>query len=273
MPIVASACSYIVYGDWGSCINGLQYRNVLDQTPTNCILTSVQQSARSMACNTATTTPIVPITSVTPIIPANPIVVPVEILQSIATEAGIISSDNLQDLLSYLNVFGDPAKELASLKKYQTILNQDKRISAAEKKVINDFIVYGTPSTLRLGSGERAGVINSYFQAYGKLPNSEAEWSDVIKIANGRWPSERSVLAESQAKVEFRKVYGRYPVLTNTHDQDAVIVIAYGLLPNQRNMASEIFATKTFALHYGHSPVNALAWNIVRAVAYSGATR
>jgi len=194
-------------------------------------------------------------------------------LQNIATEAGTISADNLSDLLNNFDKTSNPAAEQASLIKYKIILNLDNKINSAEKTAINDFIVYGTPSTQVLGSGERAAVINSYFQAYGKLPNSAAEWSDVIKIANGRWPSERSAAAENQAKIEFKKVYGRNPVLSNTYDQNAVMIIAYGLIPSQRNLASEIIAIQTFRYYYGHAPVNALAWNIVRAIAYSGATR
>jgi hypothetical protein len=61
--------------------------------------------------------------------------------------------------------------------------------------------------------------------------------------------------------------------MANSADQNAVMVIAYGLLPAARNLASEAAATKTFRFYYGHAPVNALAWNIVRAIAYSGARR
>ena len=134
-------------------------------------------------------------------------------------------------------------------------------------------MVYGTQSTQRLGSGERAAVVNSYYQAYKKLPKTETEWSDTLKIANGRWPSERNMTAENQAKLEFRKVYLRDAVLTNNKDENAIMVMAYGLLPPSRNLDSEKAAIKTFRYVYGHSPVNALAWNIVRAIAYSGTKR
>ncbi len=265
------SCSSVVYGDWGSCVNGFQYRNILSQSPANCPLTSAQQAARSMVCGTIPSNLVsVPTSPLTPVAPALP---SAGILQIISSEAGIVSSANVQNLLADLNVPADPAGEQASQKKYQAIFNLDQTLPAADKTVVNDFIVYGTPSTLRLGSGERAGVINSYFQAYGKLPDSEAEWSDVIKISNGRWPSARSAAAENQAKLEFKKVYGRSPALADTYDQNAVMVIAYGLIPTQRNLASEISATKTFRLNYGHAPANALAWNIVRAIAYSGAKR
>jgi hypothetical protein len=264
---IASNCTSVVYGDWKPCADGMQYRDVLSQSPANCVLTSAQQAARSEICDQT------PITPTTP--PANPAApaAPPTTLETMTTEAGIISTDNVQNLLIYLGVPANPAAEANSLIKYQIILSQDSKITATEKTAINDFIVYGTPATQNLGSGERAGVINSYFQAYGKLPNSETEWSDVIKIANGRWPSERSTSSENQAKIEFKKVYGRNPLLTDSADQNAIMIIAYGLIPSQRNLASEIIAIKTFRYYYQHTPVSALAWNIVRAIAYSGAKR
>ena len=95
----------------------------------------------------------------------------------------------------------------------------------------------------------------------------------MIKIANGRWPSERNAAAEAQAKLEFKKVYARSAVMTNNIDENAIMIIAYGLLPLNRNLNSEKTAIKTFEWVYRHPPINALAWNVVRAIAYSGATR
>jgi hypothetical protein len=259
--ISTSYCAGVVYGNWGDCVNGTQYRNVLSQSPTNCALTSAQQAARTMVCGKTPTTP------------TTSIALPSDILSKLAEEARIISADNPQALLAYLGITADAAKERASLIKYRAIFAQDNKISSVKKTTVNDFIVYGTPSAFRLGAGERAGVVNSYFQAFGKLPKSEADWSDVIKIANGRWPSERDAAAEDRAKLEFKKVYGRNAALTNSYDQNAVMVVAYGLAPSLRNLASEIIAARTFHFYYRYSPVGALAWNIVRAIAYSGAKR
>ena len=267
---VITYCSAVTFGDWQStCFNGTQFRNALTQTPLGCTLTSAQQAEQQRACSMSTSTP--PVPPVTP--PATP---PASsgavVLQNIATEAGIMNN-NQAALLVHLGISANTATEQAGLTKYKTILGLDKTISGDEKLTINDFIVYGTNGTHRLGAGERAAVINSYYQAYGRLPNSEAEWSDVLKIASGRWPSERSATAEAQAKIEFKKVYARSAVMTNNIDENAIMVIAYGLLPLERNLNSEKVAIKTFRWVYGHAPVSALAWNIVRAIAYSGATR
>ncbi len=266
-------CSAVTYGAWQStCFNNVQYRNVLTQTPTSCTLTAAQQLEQQRTCTAEATTipPVVPPVTLPATLPTSS---GTTVLQNIAAEAAIVDNNNRATLLAHLGISADIAAERAGLVKYKTILDLDKKISAEERLTINDFIVYGTQSTHRLGAGERAAVINSYYQAYGKLPNSETEWSDVLKIASGRWPVERSAKAEAQAKMEFKKVYARNAVMTNNIDENAIMVIAYGLLPLQRNLNSEKVAIKTFRWVYGHAPVNALAWNIVRAIAYSGATR
>jgi len=263
-------CSAVTFGAWQStCFSGVQFRSALTQTPVGCTLTSAQQAEQQRACSVATSTA----TTATTTPPANPPASGNAVLENIATESQIVSTNDTNTLLNHLGNSADTGLEQNGLTKYKTILGLDKKISSEEKLTVNDFIVYGTRTTQRLGAGERAAVINSYYEAYSKLPNSEAEWSDVLKIASGRWPSERSAAAEAQAKIQFKKVYARNAVMTNNIDENAIMVIAYGLLPLERNLNSEKVAIKTFKWIYGHAPVSALAWNIVRAIAYSGATR
>lgn len=266
-------CSALTYNSWqGTCFNGLQYRTILTQTPSACTLTTAQQLTLQRACEvTATTTS--PTSGDTPGNTGSSGPKTDTVLENIMSEAEIVSTNDTGILLNHLGNSANQESEQNGLIKYKTILGLDKKISAEEKLTINDFIVYGTRGTQRLGAGERAAVINSYYQAYGKLPNTEDEWSDVLKIASGRWPSERSAAAEAQAKIEFKKVYARNAVMTNNIDENAIMVIAYGLLPLQRNLNSEKVAIKTFVWVYDHNPVSALAWNIVRAIAYSGARR
>jgi hypothetical protein len=134
-------------------------------------------------------------------------------------------------------------------------------------------VAYGTKGTLVLGAGERAGVVSSYKKAFGKLPQTEAQWKDALAIASGRWPGETSATAESKAKTEFKKVYNKNADMKNANDNAAVTVMAYGLRPSDRNLNSEKAGIKIFKAIYGHNPVSALAWDIVRAIAYSGAKR
>jgi hypothetical protein len=176
--------------------------------------------------------------------------------------------------MSYYTLFRIKLNKIFDILYYVKDLIKDIKGLAAEKQTaLSNFIAYGTDTTVKLGEGERAGVVNSYKSAFGKLPATAAQWSDAIKIANGRWPSEGSPTAEAKAALEFKKVYKRSPNMKQPNDNAAVTVIAYGLRPANRNLNSEKAAIKSFKAIYGHAPVSALAWDIVRAIAYSGAKR
>ena len=153
------------------------------------------------------------------------------------------------------------------------VVDKDAPINEFEKNVIDYFVSYGTRSTRQLGAGERAGVINSFQSAFGRLPDEQSEWDDIIKVANGRWPVERNVEAEKRAEELFEKIYLRPADRTHQYDEAAVAIIAYGLRPAQRNMKSENTARKIFEDIFKHAPLNATDWDMVRAIAYSGATR
>ena len=109
--------------------------------------------------------------------------------------------------------------------------------------------------------------------AFSKVPKSADDWSDVIKVANGRWPTQRSETAEIKSYEAFRKIYLREPDRNNAHDDAAVTVIAYGLRPANRNTDSEKAAILIFKAIYNYNPAGATDWDIVRAIAYSGAVR
>jgi len=156
---------------------------------------------------------------------------------------------------------------------YVNSLIKGDTVNAAVIKLITNFITYGTATTKNMGTGERAGVLGSYKKAFSKLPTTESEWADAIKIANGRWPGEVSSSAIALAKVEFKKVYKRDANLSNQNDNAAISIIAYGLRSITRNINSEKSAITTFKSIYGHNPITSLAWDIVRSIAYSGAKR
>lgn len=193
---------------------------------------------------------------------------------TIASEAAEVVKANINSLLEKFGFKRDVAKEQASAQKYvEELVKNSKGLTKENQYALTNFVAYGTDTTLKLGAGERAGVVNSYKSAFGKLPANEAEWSDVIKIANGRWPNAKNALSEANAAEAFKKIYKKNPDRTNTHDDAAVTVIAYGLRPANRNTNSEKAAIKSFKAIYGYSPSTATAWDIVRAIAYSGATR
>jgi hypothetical protein len=61
--------------------------------------------------------------------------------------------------------------------------------------------------------------------------------------------------------------------MKNSNDNAAVTIMAYGLRPANRNTESEKTAIKSFKYIYGKNPVSAMEWDVVRAIAYSGAKR
>jgi len=193
---------------------------------------------------------------------------------TIAAEAVNIVKANVNALLGKLGIKRNLAKEQVSVKKYVKALIKDVAgLPEQSQHALTNFISYGTDTTQILGEGERAGVINSYKSAFAKLPITQDEWNDAIKIANGRWPSQTSQAAEDKATINFKAVYLREPDRSSPHDDAAVTVMAYGLRPADRNLGSEKAAIKIFKAIYGYNPATAIAWDVVRAIAYSGATR
>jgi hypothetical protein len=148
-------------------------------------------------------------------------------------------------------------------------------LDAAVRSRILAFVHYGTESTKTLGAGERAGSVASFRAAFGKDPSSSADLEDVVKIANGRFPSQTNPDREAAVATAFEKVYKRAVDRTNRNDDAAVVIMAYGLRQEDgnRNIASERVAIKAFVNIYKKAPTTASDWDIVRAIAYSGATR
>jgi hypothetical protein len=273
-----TSCSTVLYDDWQTtCVNGWQYRNVKSQSPSGCSFTSSQENDRKRQCGTSTApaTETTPITSFIPTAPAETasgsrgnIT-----LGQMTNDAIIITTGDVSQLMTEIGIRRDLAAEAEYSQTIVEKIVKDIGTASQVRNTINNFVTYGTKTTIVLGAGERAGVVNSFKFAFGELPTTEEDWNDVIKIANGRWPGQISKTAEDRATINFRKVYLRNPDRTNPHDDAAITVMAYGLRPANRNLDSEKKAIGFFKNIYGYNPVTARAWGVVRAIAYSGATR
>lgn len=200
-----------------------------------------------------------------------------EDIVKIEKKANYLYEDKLDAILEELNELRDLVKEQQAQIKYLTELKDDVvALSSKVESMINNFITYGVDeNTEKLGAGERAAVMYSYKDAYGKLPESEEEMTDAIKIANGRWPSERSEEAEGKAIENFMHIYGREADMDNPNDNAAVTIMAYGLRQKaqNRNLESEKNGIKIFESIFGHTPSNTEEWNIMQAITYSGASK
>lgn len=164
------------------------------------------------------------------------------------------------------------------------------KLKSEEKAKVDNFITYGTQLTLKLGAGERAGVLRSFSAACdGRLPVTDAEWEAALRIANGRFPSLKDCTAtKDRAFTNFKLVYKRDANLKNANDAAAINIMQFGLLPtkqvkqddgsyktvpNREVEKRETPALQTFYNLYGYYPNKVTAWNVLKAIAYSGAVR
>lgn len=230
----------------------------------NSLPVTVTSFAAPVVTTSATSTPPASTTGTTPAASGD------AVLTSIANESAMIYGGNVTTITSAVGAARSTASEKTNLTKYVNALVKGLKMTTAAINNINYFITYGTPTTKKIGAAERASILSSYLLAYKKLPVTSAQWLDLLKISQGYFPTAVSTAVETQAKKEFVKVYKRAAVLTNSPDLSAIKMIAYGVRTVNRNTKSEQTATVKFRSVYDHAPVNPLAWNIVRAIAYSG---
>jgi hypothetical protein len=198
-------------------------------------------------------------------------------IKKIREHAKDLFENKIDALLAEVKELRDIVKEQQTQIKYLAKLKKDiKALSERVENAINNFITYGVDeNTKKLGAGERAAVIHSFKAAFKKLPETEEELADAIKIANGRWPSLKSEEAERQAKEHFKKIYKRIADMDNPHDNAAITIMAYGLRQRaeNRNLDNERKAIRIFRHIWKHNPSSTEDWNMVQAIAYSGADR
>ena len=159
-----------------------------------------------------------------------------------------LSSADIETIMDYLGQARNPSLEKSISIQYANGLD----LTQAE---IN-FISYGTKSTKSLGTGERAGVIHSFKQAFGRLPKTNDDWNDVLRIATNQAPIQRNSEAEQRAKDAGAET-----------EQD-MLMVAYGIRPKDRDLQKKIQGIAEFVKKYGHVPSSTLDWNILRSIVY-----
>lgn len=191
--------------------------------------------------------------------------------------ASRLHNQGLDEILTEIEELRDTVREQnVKIKHLEKLTKNVKRVSEEMENALNSFITYGVDNnTKKLGEGERAAVIYSYKTAFEKLPETEEELADAIKIANGRWPSITNEKAEKRAKAQFERIYKRIADMEDSKDNAAVTVMAYGLRQKaeNRNIDSEKSGINTFKNIYGYHPNSTEDWNIMQAITYSGAAR
>jgi hypothetical protein len=188
-----------------------------------------------------------------------------------------ITNDRFDDVLKELAELRNLVKEQQIKIEFLTRLKDNlEAITSKVEGMLNNFITYGVDdNTKKIGERERAAVLFSYKDAFKKLPESEEDMADVIKIANGRWPDKRNKNAEEEAGKHFKKIYKKVPDMKNPGDNAAITVMAYGLRQKaeNRNLDSERQGIKIFMDIYGYHPSSTEDWNVMQAITYSGSKR
>ena len=192
---------------------------------------------------------------------------------TVVKPTGDINAISLEEARLILSQTALSPLDAAHQNVYKKITDKQTGLTEQFKNSLTFFLFPGTNSTRPLGGGERGGVVNSFKTAFGRWPTSEVDWQDVIKIGNGRWPSQKSPIAEAEAKKMFKKVWLREANMNQPNDNAAVTVITYGLRMAVRKPDSEKVAILSFKKIFGYAPTSARDWDVVRAIAYSGATR
>lgn len=198
-------------------------------------------------------------------------------IKDIKEKAELLANDKLDTILGELNQLRSQVKEQQSELKYLRKLTQDfSELSEKMQERLNTFVTYGVDAnSSKLGEGERAAVLNSYKSAFQTLPEDEQGLEDVIKIVNGRFPDQRSGVAEKQAKNTFQHIFKRVANTNNEKDKAAIMVMAYGLrqAAGNRKLESEQRGIATFRTIFNALPTTTEEWNTMQAITYSGAVR
>jgi hypothetical protein len=200
-----------------------------------------------------------------------------EQVQGIKEKATLLNENKLEQILTELKELRSVVKEQdAELKYLHNLAGDLQKVNAEMKDRLNAFVAYGVDeNSQKLGAGERAAVLHSFKSAFQGVPENEKDLEDMLKIVNGRFPSQRSSIAEKKAKEGFKKIFSRVPNMDDANDQAAIMVMAYGLrqTAKNRNLVSEETGIKTFRAIFNTVPQTTDEWNVMQAITYSGAIR
>ncbi len=183
-------------------------------------------------------------------------------------DAAFITANPMDLLRSLGRILDAISPSNLALSLAQRVLPNDA--TDAERAAVNNFLSFGTRTSLKLGEGERAGVVDSFRAAFGRIPKSECDWQDALRIANGKQPGQRSPAREAQSATLFAKLFGRKPDANDATDRNAIDMMSYGIRPQSRDLTAETDAIRFFREKMGRAPANATDWDAMRAIAYAG---
>ncbi len=177
---------------------------------------------------------------------------------------------NPDDLIRNLGLTQDPSLQAQMLYALVQKIIVPDAVNNDTHAAVSNFTSIGTRTSLRLGAGERAGVVDSFKAIYGRLPANECDWQEALRIANHKKPQTLNARREASSIQLFAKIYKREAQLSDAEDRNAIDIMAYGIRPLVRSLNEEKKAIRIFAQIMKHGPGNATEWDAIRAIAYSG---
>ena len=193
----------------------------------------------------------------------------------------LLEAKNLMSKTTYRINYPEPEWLVRDLQENVTddLKDRGREVPARLVETAIIYVYEGTNSSRAIGFGERMSVIKSFYFAFDRFPETELDWQDIIKISAGRWPSQRSFEKENEMKQVFEKIYLRQPDMKNAYDNAMITVATYGLRPQKINYEKQSIARR----YYGDTMSGfkifldkweyPKMWDIIRGIAYSGASR
>jgi len=105
------------------------------------------------------------------------------------SESAVIvgSGTNLNMILKHNGVKKNVQAQINGMSTYTDVLTKNiKGIKLSQKYAINNFIVYGTKETKTLTTSTRYQLITSYQKKYKKLPLSQIDWINLLKMNSSK---------------------------------------------------------------------------------------
>jgi len=159
-------------------------------------------------------------------------------------------------------------RDLSSEEKAQ-VMSKQLTNEAISAEVVN-FIAYASPAMdVKYNANERKVILQDFQSIYNKLPTTEKDWSNVVKISEGETPT-RVISAEVKALKEFNKIFRRQVNFQKASEEKFIHQLAYRVRMESRNLYKEGLALAKYIKIYRKVPKDNFTWAIVRSLAYSG---
>lgn len=126
-------------------------------------------------------------------------------------EAAIIfkSGTELRQLLVYDRTSRDVDAQIDDMQRYtEPLLSGIASFSQSEKYALNNFIVYGTRDTANLEKQGRYELVKRYRDVFGKLPQSQSDWVDLLQFYQNELKNIKYITRElkPQEKLNFEDI-------------------------------------------------------------------